>query len=469
MNDELWRWGAAQLTDAIRRGRISCREAVSASLKRLDEVNSAVNAVTVVLAEEALAAAEEADRKVNRGEATGPLHGVPVLIKENVDQAGAATTNGVVAFRDLIADTDSPPVANWKRAGAIIIGRSNTPAFSLRWHTDNELRGPTLNPWDRTRTPGGSSGGAAAAVALGITPLAHGNDYGGSIRYPAYCCGLAGIRPTLGRVPSYNGTAPEEPPISLQIFAVQGPLARRVRDVRLGLAAMAARDMRDPWWVPASLSGPEPARPMRVALTVDPAGLGVDPAVADAIRCAGAALERAGYAVEEIEPPDVDAASELMWRIAMTEIRHATEPVIRKHGDPGMNRALDVYLAATPEVDLAGYMRDLAQRRKHLRDWLQFLERYPLVVGPVSSEPPLPVGFDTDAAADGERLRRIQRLLITVNLLGLPAAAVPTGLSNGIPLGVQIIASRYREDLCLDAAETIEAQCGLDTPIDLQW
>ena len=208
---------------------------------------------------------------------------------------------------------------------------------------------------------------------------------------------------------------------------------------------------------------------MRVALTVDPAGLGVDPAVADAIRCAGAALERAGYAVEEIEPPDVDAAAELMWRIAMTEIRHATEPVIRKHGDPGMNRALDVYLAATPEVDLAGYMRDLAQRRKHLRDWLQFLERYPLVVGPVSSEPPLPVGFDTDAAADGERLRRIQRLLITVNLLGLPAAAVPTGLSNGIPLGVQIIASRYREDLCLDAAETIEAQCGLDTPIDLQW
>src|SRR5215469_6994116 len=280
MSDKLWRWDAARLAEAIRLGRISSREAVSASLERLAAVNGAVNAVTVVLADEALAAADQADRDLRSGKLFGPLHGVPVTIKENVDQAGTATTNGVVAFKDLIAETDSPPAANWKRAGAIVIGRTNTLAFSLRWHTDNELRGPTLNPWDKTRTPGGSSGGAAASVALGITPLAHGNDYGGSIRYPAYCCGLAGIRPTLGRVPSFNGTAPEEPPISLQIFAVQGPLARRVRDVRLGLAAMAARDMRDPWWVPVPLSGPEPARPIRVALTVNPAGLGVNPAVA---------------------------------------------------------------------------------------------------------------------------------------------------------------------------------------------
>ena len=469
MSEEPWRWDADRLARAIRLGSISSREAVSASLRRLDAVNGAVNAVTVILAEQALAAADEADRKTKCGEVLGPLHGVPVTIKENVDQAGAPTTHGVVAFQDLIAETDSPPVANWKRAGAIVIGRTNTPAFGLRWHTDNELRGPTINPWDRTRTPGGSSGGAAAAVALGITALAHGNDYGGSIRYPAYCCGLAGIRPTLGRVPSFNATAPEEPPLSLQIFSVQGPLARRVRDVRLGLAAMATGDMRDPWWVPTPLGGPEPSRPIRVALTVNPAGLGVDPTVAAAVRRAGTALEQAGYAVEEVDPPAVDATAELMWRIVMTEIRHVTEPTIRKFGDAQMNRALDVYLAATPDVDLPGYIKDLAQRRKHLREWLQFLERYPLVVGPVSTEPPLPVGFDTDASADGERLRCIQRLLITVNLLGLPAAAVPTGLSNGIPLGVQIIASRYREDLCLDAAEAIEAQCRLDTPIDLRW
>ena len=202
---------------------------------------------------------------------------------------------------------------------------------------------------------------------------------------------------------------------------------------------------------------------------MDPARAGVDPSVADAVRRAGTALERAGYAVEEVEPPDVEAAAQLMWRIVMTEMRHMTEPTIRRFGDSGMNRALDVYLATTSEVDLSGYIKDLAQRRKHLRDWLQFLERYPLVVGPISTEPPLPVGFDTDASADGERLHRIQRLMIAVNLLGLPAAGVPTGLANGVPLGVQIIGSRYREDLCLDAAEAIEAQCGLDTPIDLRW
>jgi amidase len=469
MSDELWRWDAVRLAEAIRLGRISSREAVSASLARLDAVNGAVNAVTVVLAEEALSAADQADRDLRTGKSLGPLHGVPVTIKENVDQAGMATTNGVVAFKDLIAETDSPPAANWKNAGAILIGRTNTPAFSLRWHTDNDLRGATLNPWDKTRTPGGSSGGAAASLALGITPLAHGNDYGGSIRYPAYCCGLAGIRPTLGRVPAFNATAVDEPSISIQMFSVQGPLARRVRDVRLGLAAMSARDMRDPWWVPAPPRGPEPPRPIRVALTVDPARLGVDPSVADAVRRAGIALERAGYAVEEVEPPDVEAAARLWWRIVNTEIRHMTEPTIRRLGDAGMNRALDVYLAAAPEVDLTGYIKDLAQRRKHLREWLQFVERYPLVVGPVSSEPPLPVGFDTDDSADGEQLRRIQRLMITVNLLGLPAAVVPTGLVSGIPLGVQIIGSRYREDLCLDAAEAVEAQCGLNTPIDLQW
>ncbi|MBI3514529.1 MAG: amidase, partial [Proteobacteria bacterium] len=205
MTDELWRWDAVDVAQAIRLGRVSSREAVASCLQRLDAVNRAVNAVTVVLDEPALAAAAAADQAVKRGDALGPLHGVPVTIKENIDQAGCATTNGVVAFKDVIAETDSPPVANWKRAGAIVIGRTNTPAFSLRWHTDNELRGATLNPWAKTRTPGGSSGGAASSLALGIAPLAHGNDYGGSIRYPAYCCGVAGIRPTLGRVPAFNG------------------------------------------------------------------------------------------------------------------------------------------------------------------------------------------------------------------------------------------------------------------------
>ncbi len=212
MERDLWRWDAVELAAAIRTRKVSSREAVQSVLERLEAVNPAINAVTVVLGDPALADADAADAAVKRGEAVGMLHGVPVTIKENIDQTGQATTNGIVTFKDVIARSDSPPVANWKRAGAVIVGRTNTPAFSLRWHTDNALRGRTFNPWARERTPGGSSGGAASALASGIAPLAHGNDLGGSVRYPAYCCGVAGIRPTLGRVPPYNPTAGEEPP-----------------------------------------------------------------------------------------------------------------------------------------------------------------------------------------------------------------------------------------------------------------
>jgi len=466
METDLWRWDAVELAAAIRTRRISSREATRAVLDRLAAVNPALNAVTVLLADQALAAADRADAAVRRGEALGPLHGVPVTIKENVDQEGAATANGVPAFKDLMAATDSPPVANWKRAGAVIVGRTNTPAFSLRWDTDNELRGRTFNPWSRRHTPGGSSGGAAAALAVGIAPLAHGNDLGGSIRYPAYCCGVAGIRPTLGRVPSYNQTAADERPPGTQLMSVQGPLARRVRDVRLGLAAMSARDPRDPWWAPAPLLGEPAARPVRVALTIDPAKGGVRADVAAAVREAGNALENAGYAVEEIEPPDVEGVAATWATICINEMRHVTQPWIRKYGGAAINRSLDLTLAAVPDVGLDGYMQALALRAKHIRDWTLFMERYPLVVGPVSTEPPFEIGFDTTSAERHAEVTRAQRLLVAVNLLGFPAVSVPTGVAGGLPLGVQVIGARYREDLCLDAAEAIEAQRPLPTPIE---
>src|SRR5262249_31241253 len=294
MERELWRWGAGDLAAAIRTRRISSREVTQAGVGRPPPGNPPPHAGTGVLARPGAGAAPRRPPAPRRGDALGVLHGVPVTIKENVDQEGAATTNGVPAFKDVIASSDSPPVANWKRAGAIVVGRTNTPAFSLRWDTDNELRGRTYNPWNRRRTPGGSSGGAAASLAVGIAPLGHGNDLGGSVRYPAYCCGIAGIRPTLGRVPSYNQTAADERPPGTQLMSVQGRLARGVRDVRLGLAAMSARDPRDPWWTPAPLAGEPVTRPIRVALTVDPAKLGVHADVAAAVRAAGNALANAG-------------------------------------------------------------------------------------------------------------------------------------------------------------------------------
>lgn len=466
MTDELWRWDAVELAQAIRLRKASSREAVRSVLDRLGKVNPALNAVTVVMGEQAFADADRADAAVARGETLGPLHGVPVTIKENIDQVDCATTNGVVAFKDLVAAADSPPVAAWKRAGAVVIGRTNTPAFSLRWHTENALRGRTLNPWARERTPGGSSGGAAAALATGVAPLAHGNDYGGSIRYPAYCCGVAGIRPTLGRVPAYNATAPVERPPTAQLMAVNGPMARRVRDVRLGLAAMAARDPRDPWWVPAPLEGPPVASPIRVALTVDPASQGVHADVAAAVRAAGRALADAGYAVEEVEPPAIGPIADLWQRLVVADIRHSMAPLIRQHGDTDVNRSLDLLFEVIPEIDLPTYVKELAERARHLRDWTLFLERYALVVGPVSAELPFSVGFDLIDAAGMARVLRAQRLLVTVNFLGLPAVAVPTGVASGVPVGVQVIAGRYREDLCLDAAEAIEARSAPATPID---
>ena len=466
MERELWRWDAVELAAAIRMRTISSREAVQSVLERLEAVNPAINAVTVVLGEPALAAADAADAAVKRGEAVGMLHGVPVTIKENIDQTGQATANGIVAFKDVIAKSDSPPVANWTRAGAVIVGRTNTPAFSLRWHTDNALRGRTFNPWARERTPGGSSGGAASALASGIAPLAHGNDLGGSVRYPAYCCGVAGIRPTLGRVPAYNQTAGDERPPALQLMSVQGPLARRVRDVRLGLAAMAQRDPRDPWWVPAPLEGPPAARPIRVALSVDPAKQGVHPDVAAAVRAAGAALADAGYAVEEMDPPDVGGAAACWAALIGAELRHVTLPYILKHGDADVIRCTELTLEQGPDLGLDAYLKSLGERSKHVRDWLLFFERYPLVVGPVSTEPPFAVGFDVESLERTREVLRAQRLLVAVNLLGLPAVSVPTGVWAGLPLGVQVIGARYREDLCLDAAEVIEAQRGLPTPID---
>ena len=225
MNNELWRWSAVDLARGIRSGAISSEEATRSTLDRITAVNPTLNAIVEVLADEALTAARTADAQRRSGQPLGPLHGVPVTVKVNIDQKGHATTNGVEAFRDVIATEDSPPVANLRRAGAIIVGRTNTPAFSHRWFTDNALHGATRNPWSDALTPGGSSGGAAAAVASGMGAIGHGNDFGGSIRYPAYACGVAGLRPTPGRVPAYNPSGKSERTLHRHHLRRDRPLA----------------------------------------------------------------------------------------------------------------------------------------------------------------------------------------------------------------------------------------------------
>ena len=466
---ELWKWDAVDMARGIRERVVSSREVVQASLDRMAQVNPKLNAVVVDLGPQAIADAEAADAALARGDALGLLHGVPVSVKSNVDQRGQATSNGVVAFAKNIALEDSPVVANLRKAGAVIVGRTNTPAFSMRWDTDNDLHGRTLNPWSAVHTPGGSSGGASASVAAGITPIAHGNDLAGSIRYPAYCTGIVGLRPSFGRVPAFNPSALAERSLSLQWMSVQGPLARRVADVRLALEVMAQGDFRDAWWIPAPMQWPSLGGPLRVALSIDPSATGVHPHVEAALHKAAAALSAAGYVVERADPPEMAAVAE-DWHVLMRAEAHgAMLDAVHAHGDQRVRKSLYWHMEKPPRPSADDYMAALARRATWLRRWNTFLDRYPLVLCPVSLAPPFIHGADVSTDAGFNEIVRTQAPLFAVALLGLPAVSVPTGLQDGLPTGVQIIAQRFREDLVLDAAQAIERQLPMATPVEPEF
>jgi len=462
----LWRLSAVETAAAIRSGAASAEAVVGAHLDRMAAVNPALNAVVVDLGEPALAAARAADRAQAAGAPLGTLHGVPVTIKINIDVQGQANSNGVAAYRDNIAPGDSPVVANLKAAGAIIIGLTNTPEFSMRWFTDNPLHGLTRNPWDPAITCGGSSGGAGASVAAGIGTIAHGNDIGGSLRWPAFCNGVSTIKPTQGRIPAFNPSAPAERPLIAQLMSCQGPLAREVADVRLALSVMSRRDARDPWWVPAPLEGPPPPAPIKVAVARIPADMDVDPEVAGLIDRAAGWLADAGYDVAVVDIPDVPAAWRLWCDLISTEIATLQLAGMRADGGPDFNTAIDGMLNLANILTAEGYMRAVAQRTRLIRDWLAFLETWPVILAPASVQPTPPVNADLAGEA---RLRRLFlndfRYISAINVLGLPSAVTPIGLARGTPAGAQLIASRYREDLALDAAAAIEARLGVLTQV----
>jgi len=468
---DLWRWGAADLARAIRAREVSSREAVESCLARIAAVNPRVNAIVDLMADEALAAADKADAAVKTGADLGALHGVPVTLKINVDMAGRPTTNGVVAFKNKIPEAESPPVILWRKAGAIFIGRTNVPAFSTRYFTDCELHGRTLNPWDPRRTPGGSSGGAAAAVATGMGALAHGNDRAGSIRYPSYACGVYGLRPSLGRVPTFEPGVPETLAVATQLANTQGPLARSVRDLRLGTLAMMGRDARDPWWVPVPLRDEAPAKG-RVALCAGIPEAEVDPAVAAAVRQAGKWLAEAGYAVEEAPPPHLHEAGSLFFTLVVSENavskddRAGTTKAIEALGDEACKRARRSMVAAIQPLDYEGYVSALARRAALLRRWMVFFERYQFAVLPVSWQRPFAVDEDQKGDAAMAALLRAQVPTLACSTLGLPGLACPATLADGVPVGVQLVGPRYGEELLFAGAQPIEARTAVKTPID---
>jgi amidase len=461
---ELWRLGATELAELIRTRQVSSREVIEAHLHRIEAVNPQLNAVTLVLAEQALRAAAAGDRVAAAGGVLPPLHGVPFTVKENIDLLGTPTTVGLRALAKAFPDRDAPAVERMRAAGAIPIGRSNCPGLAVRWHTDNELHGATVNPWDRSRTPGASSGGEAAAIAAGMSPLGLGNDGLGSLRWPAQCCGVSALKPTLGRIP-HATSAPAGEPIGVQLTAVQGPMARRVADLRTALQVLAGPTWRDPWSVPAPVRGPAHADPGRIAVVIDPAGLGTAAEVRHGVRKAADTLAATGYVVDEVEPPAIGlAAKTLLDMLNTPEIRASSDAFMAS-----MPADTQRFMAAFHEVagpsDPVASVASFITRHELLRAWSEFQQTHPLIVAPISTDIPFPAGTDLDDGAVAATIDGM-RMAMAVNTLGLPAVAVPVGVRDGLPQVVQIIGPRYREDLCLDAAAAIEQRLGTITPID---
>lgn len=459
MNDTLplWQWGVSDIVDGTRDGRVSVREVTDAALARMDEINPALNAVVVSLADEARKDAERLDAST---QPVGPLHGVPVTIKINVDQAGHATSNGVVAFKDVIADEDAPIVRSLKDAGAVVIGRTNTPEFSFRADTDNPLHGRTHNPWGAHISAGGSSGGAGAAVMAGIGALAHGNDIGGSLRFPASANGAVTVKPGLGRVPAFNPSQSAERGLLAQCMSVQGLLARSASDLQLSMPTMIGADARDPFHVPLPWRGEPANKPIQVALAEDDFGFGMHPDVAKALDNAASALSNAGYEIHRVEPPMAQEIGEVAYRLLMGEVHALLSHDIERYGSPTINAVFEEYFRQFPPYTGTDLLKMMAKRTHYARQWSVFLEQHPLVLTPFLLKPFFAPGRDAEGADGVKDALGGSHWSFIMNLLGLPAGNLPTHIAELTtgpqPIGIQLVGQRWREDLVVDAMIAIE-------------
>ena len=447
----------------IRDGETTSREVVEAHLERIDAVNGAINAVVEVRPDEVRQEADAADAAVRAGGPLGALHGVPFTVKVNLDVAGYATTEGVEALKDFMASVDGPTVERMRGAGAVVLARTNMPDLGLRINTESSLYGATHNPWRHGFTVGGSSGGEAAAIASGMSPIGLGNDIGGSVRNPAYACGIASIKPSRGRVPQGNPSAIEDMAINSQVMLANGVLARHVGDVRAGLEAVMGAHRFDPQTITSPLRGPDVSK--KVALVPSPSGGATDPDVAEGVRIAGRALEAAGYEVEEIEPPMMFETYFAWSELMMSSLEIERPMLMDLMGEGGRQFLTMTDFMSTPSTPASLFAMHQG-RYAVAKSWRAFLTEYPLVVGPTWTQPPFRHGYDIESPESALSVVELFRFVLPANLLGLPAACVPTGLANGLPTGAQIIGDLFREDLCLDAAEAVERSVGVLTPID---
>ena len=461
---ELWQLSAADQAAGIRAGDFTAMAVVQSVLERVAQKNPELNAIVDPLDEHALLSAEKADAALASGEPVGALHGVPVTIKVNVDTQGRPTTNGMAVFKDVIAPDNSPLVQNLLNAGAIIIGRTNTPEMSMRLTTDNPLYGLTRNPWNLSMSPGGSSGGAAAAAAAGFGAIHHGNDIAGSLRYPATACGLSTVKPGLGRVPAYLPSAKAERGILAQLMSVQGVLCREVRDVRLATEVLINHDPRDPWHVPMPFRpGNSAAEGLpKIAFCREAHGYPIHAGIVANLERAASILEAAGYQVEEIETPPMAEPAKAWLRNTNFEMKRTLEPVFKEHGSSMINQIFECYYQLQGMVDAEGYLFGVAERTRMVREWNMLLAEYPLILTPYLMRPAYPCDYD-------ETFEGVKDLFDSsiysygVNYLGMPAGHVPVDLVENMPSGVQLIGQKWREDLILDAMEVIEKAAGVMT------
>jgi amidase len=460
MSQPLWQLSAVEVAAGIRNRRFSCFEVMASVVERIRKLNPKLNAIVTDLTDQALAQAAAADQKSQTLAEQGPLFGVPVTIKVNVDQQGHATTNGLPAFANLIAPDDAPLVRNLRNAGAIIVGRTNTPEVSMRLTTVNPLHGRTFNPWHPDASPGGSSGGAGVAAAVGFGAIHHGNDVAGSLRFPSFANGVTTLKPTPGRIPVFNPSATMERSLLWQLTSVQGAIARTVADVRLATRVMAGGDSRDPWWVPAPFEGEPLQAPIRVAVTRNSHGYPIHPGILQLIDRCAAYLRDAGYEVVEAEPPSIMDPARGWFSVLLTDIKATLGPTVDQHGSEDIRRIFDWYYEMGTILDLDSYRVGLADKVRMARNWNAFLDSYPLILTPFLMRPLYPWNYDTFGLEQTKDLWDASVYSYGINYVGLPAGFVPVDLVENLPAGVQLVGRRFREDVILDAMAAIEQRAG---------
>ena len=445
------------LSDYISTRRISSRELVEAYLAQIDTVNGSLNAVVQVARERALAEAGEADDMTVRGESKGPLHGIPMTIKDSLDSEGVVTTGGTTGRANFMPAQDSTVVARLRASGAILLGKTNTPELTYAGETDNLVYGRTNNPYDLSRTPGGSSGGAASIIAAGGSPFDMGSDTGGSIRIPAHFCGIAGIKPTSGRVPRTGHIVPFGMG-SMDSLTQIGPMARYVEDLFPLLKVISGPDWRDPAIIPMPMKPPEQVDvcALKIAVYTDNGIMTPTDETISAIEGAASALANSGAKVEVKAPKPISSTYDLARRLGAGDGRASMRRLLEAAGTTKVHPWLKTNndnCKAIPSDEYTALLEEIDLFRSEM---LSFMRHFDLIICPVCPFP---------APAHGATLQDNTRIgfshTATYNLTGWPAAVVRCGTSSeGLPIGVQAVARPWREDVALAAAEHIQAVSG---------